>query len=96
MVDIKDIVPGAKFQIVDEWNDKCHQNMEGLMDKYLGTICTVKNVLNSGRSFSIFEDQNEEGWGGGWVWNAYCVNYYIDDSHMDKISISEEEFNAII
>lgn len=41
MIDIETLAPGTKVKIVDEWRPSCGQNVEGLMDKYLGQIVTV-------------------------------------------------------
>lgn len=54
MVNLDVLAPGVKVKIVDEWEAGCGQNVDGLMDKYLGKIVTILDVDvdedNGGRS----------------------------------------------
>lgn len=82
MVDINDLSPGMVVKIVDNWNNKTMQNTSGLMDKYLGTFMTIKEV----KSFDILmeEDQGDRVLPGGktfgWYWNKYTIDYIVSDA----------------
>lgn len=51
-------------------------NPDGLMDKYMGKIVTVKSITPK-ESIRILEDQTDRRNGGGWVWSA-CNFEYVD------------------
>ena len=57
---------GDKVKIVDEWCEGCVQNPFGKMDKYLGTIMTIKEVNPTG-SYNM-EDDN-----GRWYWYLNAI-----------------------
>lgn len=82
MVDINDLSPGMVVKIVDNWNDNTGQNTSGLMDKYLGTFMTIKEV----KSFDILmeEDQGDRilsiGKTFGWYWNKYAIDYIVSEA----------------
>lgn len=44
MVNLDVLAPGIRVKIVDEWKPGCGQNVNGLMDKYLGQIVTILDV----------------------------------------------------
>lgn len=59
--------PGDKVRIVHEWKDSSH-NLDGLMDKWLGTVMTVK-TCRYGDYYSMLEDQQDCPWSpNGWAW----------------------------
>ncbi len=87
MIDISIIHPGDKVRIVDAWNKGCHQNPDGLMDRYLGQVVTVNKVLID--RVRILEDE------GRWSWFAPALlpsDYHdpLDDLMLE----SEEDFAA--
>ena len=57
MVELKDLAPGMKIKIVDEWVPGCRQNYDGQMDHWLGKIVTVKEKRST--IFLIEEDDGE-------------------------------------
>lgn len=82
MVNISDLSPGMVVKIVDYWNENTGQNTSGLMDKYLGSFMTIKEV----KSFDILmeEDQNDRitstGKKFGWYWNKYTIDYIVSEA----------------
>lgn len=82
MVDINDLSPGMVVKIVDHWNENTGQNVSGLMDKYLGSFMTIKEI----KSFDILmeEDQNDRitsnGKHFGWYWNRYAIEYIVSEA----------------
>lgn len=56
---------GDKVRIVSKWNFCCMANSEGRMDKYRGTIMTVREVCNG--FYRMVEDRGEHH-GEGWRW----------------------------
>ena len=87
MIDISIIHPGDKVRIVDAWNEGCHQNPGGLMDRYLGQVVTVNKVFHD--RVRILEDE------GRWSWFVSAlvpIDYHdpLDDLPME----SDEAFEA--
>lgn len=82
MVNLSDLSPGMIVKIVDNWNENTGQNTSGLMDKYLGTFMTVREV----HSIDVLmeEDQNDritsDGKKFGWYWNRYTIEYIVSES----------------
>lgn len=79
MVNIQCLSPGMKVKIVDEWSPNCHRNPDGNMDKYLGRIVTILEVLND---FATIEEDTGDGprhQEGHWRWNKYCFDYIVCD-----------------
>jgi len=82
---------GDKVRIVSKWNNKSMENLEGLMDKWLGQIMTIdecgKNVR--GDSYYRMKEHNHE-----WAWNDYCIEGLADECTQtititaDKITLS--------
>ena len=62
---------GDKVRIVSEWDNSCHQNNEGKMDKWLGKNMTIRAIYY-GRSYKMKEDETEHH-GDGWLWNENCI-----------------------
>lgn len=80
MVKLADIRVGDTVKIVDKWCHGCMQNTRGRMDKYLGTVMTVKVIY--GDSVRMFEDEHDGIGGGGWMWLPAAIECIIDDSDM--------------
>lgn len=62
---------GDKVRIVSEWDNSCHQNNEGKMDKWLGKVMTIRAHWD-GCSYKMKEDETEYR-GDGWLWNENCI-----------------------
>lgn len=84
MVPVKMLLPGMRVKIVDEWNSGCGQNVEGLMDKYLGQIVTVLEI--QGGIVTIEEDAGDCKFrtGGHWVWGSMCFDCIIEDEPQEQ------------
>lgn len=92
MVPVRLLSPGMRVKIVDQWNGNCCQNIEGLMDKYLGQIVTVAEI--SGGDVFIEEDRDDEN--QRWFWNSYCFDYIVEDEPEDFEPASESEFLSFL
>lgn len=57
MVNLDALAPGIRVKIVDEWKPGCGQNVNGLMDKYLGQIVTILDVDVDEDTATIEEDR---------------------------------------
>lgn len=68
---------GDKVKIVDKWNDKTMENTFGCMDKYLGTVMTIRRICPDG-DYQMIEDERE--YAGGWYWNKYCIEGKVVDT----------------
>lgn len=68
---------GDKVKIVDKWNDKTMENTFGHMDKYLGTVMTIRRICPDG-DYQMIEDERE--YAGGWYWNKYCIEGKVVDT----------------
>lgn len=97
MVDLSTLAPGIKVKVVDEWTAGCGQNLNGLMDKYLGQIVTILEVDIEEDLVFIEEDSGDCRFhtDGHWTWNSYCFDYIVDDG-MDFEPSSEEEIFSFI
>ena len=56
---------GDRVRIVSKWVYGCKANSEGRMDKYRGTIMTVREVCDG---FYHMVEDNGEHYGDGWHW----------------------------
>lgn len=79
MVDIATLHPGDRVKIVDKWrlDGLCGENTIGKMNKYLGTIMTVRDV--DGYNCRMCEDE-ADCFGNGWVWNKYCIDHVVSQN----------------
>ena len=82
MVNLSDLSPGMIVKIVDQWNEHSGENLQGEMDKYLGTLMTVKEV--NGMVAYMEEDQNDRiKWPEcityGWSWNKHTIDYIVSE-----------------
>lgn len=88
---------GDRVKIVDRWDDNTYENADGLMDKWLGKIMTIRRVA---RDYRMVEDIDEND-GGGWFWNKHCIEGKVvsegeDDGDApfkvgDLVEIADEE-----
>jgi hypothetical protein len=64
---------GDKVRIVSKWpkNRAAKQNRDGLMDKWLGKVMTIRDV--GGDYYRMEEDEHELPFFNGWVWNEACI-----------------------
>lgn len=98
MVDMKDLRVGDRVKIVDEWNELTYQNMSGKMDKWLGTVMTVKGIHDG---FCVMEeDQNDRpgcpGFLHGWSWNKYCIDCVVPEGDGEFDVATDEELLAFL
>lgn len=73
--------PGDKVLIVSEWNGHTEENPEGRMDKYLGTVMTVRSVERD--YYKMWEDRSDFK-RDGWAWNRYCIVGKVDESNLKR------------
>ena len=68
MFNLDVLAPGVKVKIVDEWKAGCGQNINGLMDKYLGKIVTIMDVDIEEDIITIEEDSGDCRFRSGGHW----------------------------
>lgn len=98
MVDIQDLRPGMRVKIIDKWVQNCNQNQDGRMDKYLGKIVTILEVLYGS---AIIKEDTGEGprhQNGHWRWNKYCLDYIVcdEDEFEDFEASTDKEILSLI
>lgn len=82
MVDISTLNHGDRVKIVDKWVDGCYHNLEGRMDKYLGTEMTVDRLNLFGGAVKMEED------GGSWDWYPNSIEYAVQDDEFEGLDPS--------
>lgn len=92
MVDIRNLYPGDKVKIVDEWCEGCGQSFGGEMDIYLGSIMTVREVIE-GEWVRMIEDEEDVNFYGGWYWYPAAIDYVIEEN--DDCDGCDDVINAI-
>lgn len=92
MVNLDALAPGIRVKIVDEWKPGCGQNVDGLMDKYLGQIVTILDVDVDEDTATIEGDSGDCRFrvGGHWAWNS------VDSDESDFEPSSESEILSFI
>lgn len=83
MVNLDVLAPGVKVKIVDEWEAGCGQNVDGLMDKYLGKIVTILDVDVDEDMATIEEDSGD-------------CRFRVDSNEPDFEPLSESEILSFI
>ena len=98
MVNLDVLAPGIRVKIVDEWKPGCGQNVNGLMDKYLGPIVTILDVDVDEDTATVEEDSGDCRFrvDGHWAWNSYCFDYIVDSDESDFEPSSESEILSFI
>lgn len=86
MVNIHTLNRGDKVKIIDKWCIGCCQNINGLMDRYLGSIMTVKNVEFAHVEF--YEDAADRD-GRGWQWVPATIECVVCDDKEDVDSYED-------
>lgn len=84
MVDLRQLSPGVKVKIVDEWCPGCLEEPWGKMNKYLGTIMTVKSVEFSDYvcdSYARMVEDIDDA--GGWCWFSPAIEYVVEEDDVD-------------
>lgn len=83
---------GDRVRIVSEWNNECHQNPEGLMDRWLGAIMTIKSW--NGVFYQMEEDVGERGEGCGWNWFPGAIVGLVAAAENNEELLDEAEYNV--
>ena len=83
---------GDRVRIVREWNNECHQNPEGLMDRWLGAIMTIKSW--NGVSYQMEEDVGERGENYSWNWYPAAIAGLADAAENNEELLDEAEYNV--
>jgi hypothetical protein len=81
---------GDKVKIVDKWNDKTKENSVGHMDKYLGTVMTIRGMRYG--EYRMEEDKAD--WDDGWYWNKYCIEGKVVDSKEPPKPVKPTYYNG--
>ena len=75
---------GDRVRIVSErigggWNS------QGLMDKHLGTIMTIRHVSAAGSStsFNVYMEEDREEWYDGWAWSHNMIEGVVLENVED-------------
>lgn len=71
---------GDKVKIVDKWNKDTNETMFGDMDKYLGTVMTIRSIDSDG-DYRMEDDKYEC---GGWYWNKHCIEGKVVESKVEE------------
>lgn len=82
---------GDKVRIVSKWNKNTEENDEGKMDKYLGTVMTIRRVYvnRDGEAFyDMEEDAGDRPFGLGWNWNEHCIEELVEEAKGIKFGIN--------
>lgn len=80
MVQISDLYPGIRVQIVSKRNGGLW-NLEGKMDHWLGQCMTVRSISRSTEYMRMEEDQNEHN-RNGWSWYPEMIECIVEDANM--------------
>ncbi len=89
MIDESLLVPGVKVRIIDDWDQidgHRWENLDGLMDKWLGKVMTIREVSDSEfdwgleKRYLMVEDEDDDG--GGWLWWANGFSEVIYEPHQ--------------
>ncbi len=80
---------GDRVQIVDQWSPFTEENTYGYMDKYLGTVMTVRVVDEQMQEYRMQEDRCDPHITGGWYWNRFCIKGLAEDPDPDILNLLE-------
>lgn len=97
MVDIDRLYKGARVLIVDDWVPPHRENFHGDMDRYLGTVMTVKDLFDY--KVKMEEDAHDPNREGGWNWFPEMIAEICDNIMWDEdesIQVEESEFYRIL
>lgn len=99
MVDLKELKPGDRVKIVNEWTNGCRQAVNGAMDHWLGRVMTVRTV---NRVYAtMIEDAGEcSGQDNGhWYWTAPSIDSIVSGGEAhddDEPEFSGDEFVSML
>lgn len=99
MVDLKELKPGDRVRIVNEWTNDCMQAISGAMDHWLGRVMTVGTV-NSAYA-TMIEDAGEcsSQYNGHWYWTAQAIDSIVSGGEArddDEPEFSGDEFVSML
>lgn len=78
---------GDKVKIIDKWVDGCDENLDGKMDKHLGTVMTIRKIIYTG-DYLMEEDKSEHS-GHGWYWNDKCIEGKVVEGYTSAETTEE-------
>lgn len=88
--------PGDKVRIVKE-KTGYNWNVNGLMDKWLGEVMTVRGNLETyfGEAYRLMEEDRKEYKGEGWHWYRNMIECKVEDAPADCLVMEREETRRI-
>lgn len=82
--------PGDKVRIAKE-KTGFGWNCEGLMDKWMGEVMTVREVLNGWVKMEEDKEEHLE----GWYWYPEMIDCKVEDEPSDRLVMEREETRKI-
>ena len=98
MIDISTLCPGDRVRIVDSWVPGCRQNVQGKMDKWLGSVMTVSEIR--GDFVWMEEDRGEfstaltTGRDGRWNWHPAAIAKIVTPE--EEPEVPDEEVDRLL
>ena len=90
--EFKTLKPGDKVRIAKEKvGDRWH--CDGGMDKWLGKVMTVREVINDWAKME--EDMGEHYSGKGWYWYPEMIECKVEDGHSNAKAKKEDEMRIV-
>ena len=99
MVDSALLHIGDKVKIVDDWGGRIGQNIQGLMDKWLGQVMTISEFVDTSRNWMrMVEDNGDRPGGGGWSWSCKMIDRVVTDYQppAEPQKISDDDILSMI
>ena len=101
MVRARDLKPGMRIKIVDDWTELCIYNPDGLMDHWLGQIVSVlrtEDTPDNGTAIIIEEDVGEYECtkDGHWYWYESSIECIVGDANVDELEPANDDELAIL
>lgn len=102
MIDISMLQVGDKIRVVNIWPVGGRQNNSGLMDKYLGQILTVREIVPTEKFCRVLEDMSDRNYSPtekGWAWYSELIDEIVFDKtdEMDDVNpASQSELRAFL
>lgn len=80
-------IRGDRVKIVDK-KIGSYWAPEGMMDKYLGTIMTIRRSSGPGYNnyyANMYEDKDDVNYPGGWTWFSYMIEGLVIEDQIDVL-----------
>lgn len=96
MIPVSSLNVGDQVRIVEEWTEECDDLTNELMNKWLGSVMTVREINSTNRNPYVKMEEDRSEWSEGWFWYEPMISCILESPLDEFKSCDSEDFSAFL